>query len=553
LAKYLVIGGVAAGAAFAAKMRRLDEDAEITVFERGPYVSYANCGLPYYIGGVIEEEAELILHTPATLKARFNITVLVNTEVLAIDRKQKAITAKDLPSGALSVYPYDKLLLAPGARALRPKIAGVGLPGVFTLKDMADTAALKDFITKQNPMRAAVIGGGFIGLEAAENFCALGLETTVVEATGQIMPNFDHEMAALLQNHLRQKKVDLRLNTVLSAIEKKDGKLSVCLSGEKGGELPVDLVLLAIGARPETALAEAAGLALGVTGGIKTNEYMQTSDEDIYAAGDAAESTHSVTGRPVIVALAGNAGKQARVAAAHIAGARGTFNKATGASVAKIFALTAAAVGANEKQLVEAGLYYAKVYLHPASHAAYYPGGAPLAIKLLFAADGRVLGAQVVGKEGADKRADIFAVAVKAGLSVYDLGEMELSYAPPYSSARDPVNYAGDIAALVLSGALRQAFWQDGQRAGEERFLLDVRTVAEYARGSVPGALNIPLHELRGRLGELPIGKTLYVFCQSGLRSYIACRVLAQKGFDAVNMSGGYISWREIALDRGDI
>ncbi|MDR3348121.1 MAG: FAD-dependent oxidoreductase [Acidaminococcales bacterium] len=551
MAKYLVVGGVAAGAAFAAKMRRLDENAEITVFERGPYVSYANCGLPYYIGGLIKDEDELVLHTPATLKGRFNVTVLVNTEVVAINRKQKTVTAKKLPGGELLNYPYDKLLLAPGSYAVRPPIAGAGLAEVFILKDVEGTAALKTFLNTRKPERAAVIGGGSIGLEAAENFCALGLKTALIEASGQVMPAFDPEMAAILQNHIRQKKVDLRLKTFLAGIEKKGGELVLRLSGERGGELKTDFVLLSMGIRPETALAEAAGLKIGKSGGIKTNRFMQTSDKDIYAAGDAVESTHMATGRPFIAALAGNAGKQARVAAAHIAGEKKPFGRVLASAAVKVFDLTAAATGANEKDLKAAGANYDKVYLHPASHAAYYPGGSPLSIKLLFAAgSGKILGAQVVGKSGADKRADVFAAALKSALTVRGLGELELAYAPPYASARDPVNYAGDVAAKVLSGELRQAFWQDAPPGGA-RFLLDVRTADECAGAPIKGALNIPLHELRERAGELPKDRTIYVFCHSGLRSYIACRALTQKGFDAVNMSGGYMSWRAMALEQG--
>ena len=552
MAKYLVIGGVAAGAAFAAKMRRLDEEAEITVLERGPYVSYANCGLPYYIGGVIKDEPELILHTPATLKGRFNLNVLVNTEATAIDRKRKTVTAKKLPGGELLEHPYDKLLLAPGSYAVRPPIAGADLPEVFILKDVGGTAALKDFINTRKPAQAAIIGGGSVGLEAAENFCALGIKTALIEASGQVMPSFDPEMAAILQNHIRRKKIDLRLNTVISGIEKKGGKLILSLNGEKGGDLKADFVLLSMGIRPETSLAAAAGLKLGKSGGIKVNRFMQTSDKDIYAAGDAAESIHIATGRPFIAALAGNAGKQARVAAGHIAGGKRSFGRVLASAVAKVFDLTAAVTGANEKDLQAAGFNYDKVYLHPASRAAYYPGGAPLSIKLLFASgSGKILGAQVVGESGADKRADVFAAALKAGLTVCGLGELELVYAPPYASARDPANYAGDIAAQVLEGGLKQAFWQDWPRPDNEgRFLLDVRTAAEYVRGSVAGATNIPLHELRARTGELPQDKTIYIFCQSGLRSYIACRLLTQKGFDAVNMSGGYVSWREIDLDQ---
>lgn len=550
MARYLVIGGVAGGAAFAAKMRRLDEHAEIIVFEKGPYVSYANCGLPYYIGGVIKEEAELILHTPETLKARYNIEVLVNMEAVSINKEQKTVTAKNLVDGTSQDYTYDKLMLAPGGVAIRPNIQGIGLPGVFTIRDVDETIAIKKFIDEHKPKRAAVIGGGFIGLEMADNFHSIGLDVTLVEAAEQVMGPVDPEMACILHNHLREKGVDLRLKSALKAIKEKDGRLQLELSE---GTAEVDIVLLGIGVRPNTELAVRTGIELGSTGGIKTNEYMQTSDPDIYASGDAVEVTHKITGKPMLIALAGNANKQARVAAKHIAGMNKKMGSVLGTSVAKVFDLTVASTGANEKQLKAAGLNYDKVYLHPGNHAGYYPGAYPLSIKLLFSKpEGKVLGMQAIGKDGTEKRIDVIATAIAADFTVYDLGDLELAYAPPYSSTRDPVNYAGDIAANVLGKEIEQMYWEDCEDViSGKTFLIDARTPAEFKRGTVFNAINIPLDKLRERLSEIPTDKKVYVFCHSGLRSYVGTRILRQNGIDATNLSGGYVSWSIIAKDKG--
>lgn len=550
MAKYLVVGGVAGGAAFAAKMRRLDENAEITVFEKGPYVSYANCGLPYYIGGTIKEEAELILHTPTSLHERFNIDVLVNTEVIVINREKKTVTAKNHNDGSEKEYVYDKLMLSPGGTAVIPDIAGIGLPGVFTIRDVEDTKAIKSFIIENKPKKAAVIGGGFIGLEMAENLYDSGMSVSIIEAAEQVMAPLDYEMAAILHNHIRDKGVDLRLKSSAKIIKQNGSMLELDTGIDK---ITVDMVVLGIGVRPNTALAKAAGLELGSTGGIKTNEYMQTSDKDIYAAGDAVEVVHKVTGGPALIALAGNANKQARVAASHIAGKSKKIRKALGSSVVKVFDLTAAMTGANEKLLKAAGIECDKVYLHPNSHAGYYPGGYPISIKLLFSPkDGKVLGAQAIGRDGADKRIDIIATAMQGEFTVRDLGELELCYAPPYSSTRDPVNYAGDIVANILESGLKQFFWSDCEDLAKRgEYLLDARTTAEYKNGSIPGSVHIPLNELRKRIDELPKDRKVYVFCQSGLRSYVASRVLMQKGIDAVNLSGGFLSWHIIAKDKG--
>jgi NADPH-dependent 2,4-dienoyl-CoA reductase/sulfur reductase-like enzyme/rhodanese-related sulfurtransferase len=550
MAKYLVVGGVAAGAAFAAKLRRIDESAEITVFERGPYVSYANCGLPYHIGGTIPDAAELLLHTPESLRGRFNIRVLTGREVIAINKENKSVQVKNLADGQIENYEYDKLLLATGARPVRLPLAGAELPGVFTLRDVDDTLSIKRFIAKDTVKRAAVVGGGFIGLEMAENFRAAGLDVTLIEDRPQVLPSLDRETAAIIHNHLREKGVELWLNTRLTRIDKAGDNLLLATSR---GETIVQAALLSAGVRPETELAAAAGLELGETGGIKVNEYMQTSDENIYAAGDAAQACHLVTGRPILLFLAGKANKEARAAARHMTGQGRPLGRALPVSVLKVFELTAAGVGANERELREAGLNYDKIYLHPPSHAGYYPGGGSLHMKVLFATPGgQLLGAQLIGSEGADKRADVLATALKAGMTVYELSELELAYAPPYSSTRDPVNYAGAVAAELLNGSFAQDFWHERpDLARGEGYLLDVRTKEEFRQGSVPGAANIPLHELRAEAARLPRDRTVYVFCQTGARSYTACRLLRQTGLTAVNMSGGYVSWRILMEDAG--
>lgn len=550
MTKYLVVGGVAGGAAFAAKMRRLDENAEITIFEKGPYVSYANCGLPYYIGGVIKEESDLILHTPQSLKERYNIDVLVNTEAVSIDRESKNVVAKNVLDGTTQTYEYDKLMLSPGGYAVRPRMEGIDLPGVFTIRDVDDTIAIKKFIQERSPKKAAVIGGGFIGLEMAENFHLAGLDVTIIEATEQVMGPLDYEMAVKVHNHMRDKGIDLHLNTALHDIIQSDGRLLLNLEKEK---IEVDLVLFGIGVRPRVDLAQAAGLDIGTTGGIKTNEYMQTSDPDIYAAGDAVEVTHKITGKPALIALAGNANKQARIAAQHIAGREKKMGTVLGTSVAKVFDLTIASTGANEKQLKAAEMKYDKVFLHPGSHAGYYPGSYPLSIKLIYSPeDGKVLGGQFIGQDGADKRVDVLATAMAYGVTVYELGDLELAYAPPYSSTRDPINYAGDVAKELLISGSKQFFWYDCEDVKNGKgFLLDARTPGEYKRGTIFGAVNIPLNELRDRMNEIPKDKDVYIFCQSGLRSYVASRILCQAGHSVINLSGGYASWYEIAKDKG--
>ncbi len=549
MAKYIIVGGVAAGAAFAAKMRRLDERAEMVLFEKGPHVSYANCGLPYHVGGVIEKEESLLLHTPASLKARMNVDVQVNTEVLSINRANKSVRVKNLISGEEKDYRYDKLMLAPGGTAIRPDIPGSGLPEVFIIKDVVDTVNIKKFADEKKRGHVTVVGGGFIGLEMAENFHAHGFEVCVLEASEQVLPPFDYEMAAIVHNHMRDKGIDLRLGSKLKAIVKSTSGLELQLDK---GLLHTDFVLMSIGVRPLTQLAVAAGLDIGATGGIKTNQYMQTSDPDIYAAGDAVEVTSFVTGRPQLVPLAGIANKQARAAAFHIAGRARKVYPVQGTAVVKVFDLTAAVTGSNEKTLKNNNIAYDKVYLHPLNHAGYYPGASQLSLKLLFSRDnGCILGAQVIGREGADKRIDVLSTAMFANLTIHDLGFLELAYAPPYSATRDPVNFAGDVAVEVVKNAYRQFFWDDCDMLDENKvFLVDARSPGEYKKGTIGKAVNIPLPEIRARLGEFPRDKDIYIFCLSGLRSYVSARILSQEGFTVYNLSGGYTSWEIADRDR---
>lgn len=542
MAKYLVIGGVAAGASFAAKMRRLDEDAQITILERGEYVSYANCGLPYYIGDIIPTKEDLLLHTPKSLKDRYNIDVLVNTEAINIDKENKVVKAKSLIDNTVSEYSYDKLMFAPGSYAIKPNIEGINLPNVFTAKDIKDTFILKDFIDKNKPKTVAVIGGGFIGLEMVENLHGLDMKVSLVEAGSQVLPIYDCEMINTIHQQLLDHDISLYLNNGLKAIKRKENQLLLELAQ---GSLAVDFVILAIGVKPLTSLAQKAGLEIGLTGGLKVNQYMQTSDADIYAAGDVVEVVHKITQKPILLALAGVANRQARTAAFNIAGIKRKFDTVIGTSIVKIFNLTAAITGASEKQLQDSNILYDKVYLHPSNHAGYYPDSSLLSIKLLFdKIEGKILGGQIIGKEGVDKRIDVLATALKGDFTVYDLGNLELAYAPPYGTTRDPINYAGDIAAKVVDKSLKQFFWNNCDDIDYEKiFLIDTRTPQEFAKGSICKAVNIPLDEIRSRLDEIPKEKKVYIFCHSGLRSYVASRVLKQEGFKVYNLSGGYLSW----------
>lgn len=542
--KVLIVGGVAGGASAATRLRRLDEKAQIILFEKGPYISYANCGLPYYIGGEIKERENLLVTKPALLRGRFGVDVRTDSEVVAIDRQAKTVTVKNHQTGETYKESYDKLLLSPGASPKKPDWEGVNLPGIFTIRNVPDTCAVDDFIRETGAKRAAVVGGGFIGVEMAENLTARGLSVTLMEYQEQVLPPLDPEMAAIVHTHLRQNGVNLALGTAVSGFEKAGTGILV-KTGK--GDLETDLVILSVGVAPDSGLAKEAGLELGIGGSIAVNDNYQTSDPDIYAVGDAIQVRSRLTGQDTLLPLAGPANRQGRAAAESILGRKPSHTKdVLGSSILKVFQLTAASTGLNEKQLKAAGIPYLKTYTHPASHAGYYPGGTPMSMKLLFGPDGKVFGAQAVGQEGVDKRMDVLATVIRLNGTVYDLQDLELCYAPPYSSAKDPVNMLGFTAANILNGDMKDFYCED--LAGldfDKVFLLDCRTPAEFAMGTIPGAVNIPLDELRNRLEELPKDKPVYEFCQVGLRGYIAYRILSQHGFEAYNLSGGYKSYAQ--------
>ena len=542
--KVLIVGRVAGGASAATRLRRLDEKAQIILFEKGPYISYANCGLPYYIGGEIKERENLLVTKPALLRGRFGVDVRTDSEVVAIDRQAKTVTVKNHQTGETYKESYDKLLLSPGASPKKPDWEGVNLPGIFTIRNVPDTCAVDDFIRETGAKRAAVVGGGFIGVEMAENLTARGLSVTLMEYQEQVLPPLDPEMAAIVHTHLRQNGVNLALGTAVSGFEKAGTGILV-KTGK--GDLETDLVILSVGVAPDSGLAKEAGLELGIGGSIAVNDNYQTSDPDIYAVGDAIQVRSRLTGQDTLLPLAGPANRQGRAAAESILGRKPSHSKdVLGSSILKVFQLTAASTGLNEKQLKAAGIPYLKTYTHPASHAGYYPGGTPMSMKLLFGPDGKVFGAQAVGQDGVDKRMDVLATVIRLGGTIYDLQDLELCYAPPYSSAKDPVNMLGFTAANILNGDMKDFYCED--LAGldfDKVFLLDCRTPAEFAMGTIPGAVNIPLDELRNRLEELPKDKPVYEFCQVGLRGYIAYRILSQHGFEAYNLSGGYKSYAQ--------
>lgn len=542
--KYLVIGGVAGGATAAARLRRMDENADIILFERGKYVSYANCGLPYYIGGVITERDKLFVQTVEGFTARFNIDIRPEQEVTAIHPKDKTVEVKNLGTGQTYTESYDKLVLSPGAEPLRPGIEGINSKKIFTLRNVPDTDTIKNYVDQNKPRHAVVVGGGFIGLEMAENLHDLGINIAVVEMANQVMAPLDYSMATIVHQQLIEKKVDLRLEDGVSRFEETSEGILVHL--RSGKQIATDLVILSIGVRPETRLAKEAGLAIGSLGGIAVNDYMQTSDPDIYALGNAVEVINPVTGKPALIPLAGPANKQGRIVADNIVfGNRETYKGTIGTSIAKVFDLTVAAAGANAKLLKREGIAYRSSYTHSASHAGYYPGAVPMSIKILFSPeDGKLLGAQIVGFDGVDKRIEMLAQVIQRKGTVYDLTELEQAYAPPYSSAKDPVNMAGYVAENILTKKVEIIGWRDIARLSSETILVDVRTTDEYSLGSIPGAINIPVDELRSRLSELPKNKPIVVTCAIGLRGYLAYRILAQHGYkDIRNLSGGYKTW----------
>ncbi len=549
--KVVIVGGVAGGASAAARLRRLDEQAEIVVFERSGYVSYANCGLPYYIGGVIDAPEALTLQTPESFLSRFRVDMRVRHEVTAIHPARKAVSVKNLETGETFEEPYDKLILSPGAKPTHPRLPGVGLEKLFTLRTVEDTFRIKDYINAHHPSSAVLAGGGFIGLELAENLRELGMEVTIVQRPRQLMNPFDPDMAAFIHSETRRHGVKLALGRTVAGFAERDGGVDVLL--EDAPALHADMVVLAIGVTPDTALARDAGLELGVKGSIVVNDRMETSDPHIYAVGDAVQVKHSVTGQNVLLSLAGPANKQGRIAADNICGGDSRYLGSQGSSVIKVFDLTAAVTGVNETNARKAGLDVDTVVLSPMSHAGYYPGGKLMTMKVVFEKGTyRLLGAQIVGYEGVDKRIDVLATAIHAGLSAAELKDLDLAYAPPYSSAKDPVNMAGFMVENLSQGVVKQFHLEDVPTLPRDGSvtLLDVRTLGEYLRGHIDGFRNLPVDALREQISEVERGKPVYVICQSGLRSYIACRILAGYGYDVYNFSGGFRFYDAVVNDR---
>ena len=537
--RILIVGDVAGGASAAARLRRLDETAKIIVFERGDYISFANCGLPYHIGGTIENRDDLLLQTPESFKKRFNVEVRTKNEVVKIDRRKNRVEVLDLNSGDKYIEEYDKLVLSPGAEPTRPPIGGIESDRIFTLRNVPDTDRINHFIDSHQPKRAVVVGGGYIGLEMAENLRDRGMLVAVVEMLDQVLPLMDKEMANLLHGQLHQHNIALWLDDAVADFQQSDDRLTVGL--KSGMQLSCDFAILAIGVRPEVRLAKEAGLEIGPCGGIKVSPNLQTSDPDIYAVGDAIEVQDFILGKPVLIPLAGPANKQGRMVADNICGGNRRYTGTQGTAILKVFDLTVAMTGASEKALAKTNLKYEKLYLHPANHVGYYPGAKQMHMKLLFTKpEGKILGAQIVGSDGVGRRIDIFAVAIRAGLTVFDLQELELAYAPPYGSGKDAVNMAGFAASNVLDGTVDVAQWD---QIGDDDYVLDVRTADEFNRANVPSSVNIPVDELRGSLNGLPADTAINVYCGVGIRSYIACRILTQNGFAARNISGGFITY----------
>lgn len=547
--RILIVGGVAGGASAAARARRLSETAEIVLFERGEYVSFANCGLPYFISGAITERSKLLVQTPESLYARFRIDVRINTEVLSIDADAKTVEAKNLKTGEVKLESYTKLILSPGAAPFVPPTPGVNSKRVLTLRDIPNMDAIIEKINTGKTNSAVVIGGGFIGLEMVEALRELNIKTSLVELAPQVMPPVDQEIAEMLHDECERNGVKLHLGTSVEKFTETDEGLTVQLSN--GEAVECDFALMAIGVKPETHLAESAGIKVGERGGFEVDSFMRSCDPDIFAVGDAVQVTDFVTGSPALYPLAGPANRQGRIAASNILGKATEYAKTQGTGICKIFDLSVAMTGANEKTLKRLELDYEKVYVHAANHAGYYPGATPITLKLLFEPEtGVVLGAQGVGAQDVDKRIDVLATAIRAGMSVFDLEELELCYAPPFGSAKDPVNLLGFVASNVLRGDVKLCHTEDMLSPSENQFLLDVRTKMEYSLGTIPGCVNIPVDELRDRLDELPRDKEILVTCRVGLRGYLACRILTLNGFNCRNLTGGYITFEYAARSR---
>jgi len=564
--KYVIIGGVAGGATTAARLRRIDEHGEIIIFERGKHISYASCGLPYYIGGTIEDREHLFVQTPEIFKATLNIDVRVRTEVLRINREEHTVTVKNLDSGEESEESYDKLVLSPGAEPVKPPIPGINSPGIFTLRSVPETDAIKEFVDTRKPRRAVIVGAGFIGLEMAENLHKRGVFITIVEMAEQVMNVLDYEMAAQVHQHLKTKNVEFYLRDGVAAFEQLDEAGAakpdadwvppLRLRLKSGRTIDTDMVILSIGVRPESKLARDADLEVGQTGGIKVNKYLQTNDPNIYAVGDAIEFPNPVTGVPGITYLAGPANEQGRSCADNLVfGNEKTYSGSIATAIAKVFDITVASTGVSEKTLGKAGIRYESIITHLSNHAGYYPNAIPMSIKLLFdKRSGTVFGAQIVGYEGVDKRIDLIATVVRRGGTIDDLIDIEHAYAPPYSSAKDPVNIVGYVAENVKLGLSRHIHWYSIQGCDQSEFqLIDTRKPEEYAEGTIEGAINIPHSEIRNRLDEVDKSRTVVVFCLAGQRAYMAERVLRQNGFDDVfNLSGGYKTYEYAVQKQGN-
>jgi NADPH-dependent 2,4-dienoyl-CoA reductase/sulfur reductase-like enzyme/rhodanese-related sulfurtransferase len=542
--RILIVGGVAGGATCAARARRLSEEAEIIIFERGPYVSFANCGLPYYVGDVIKDEENLLVATPELFKQRFNIDVRIENEVMAIDRSKHEIEVKNLKTAAVYREGYDALVLAPGAKPIRPPLPGIDLPGIFALRTIPDSRRIRNWIGRKNVRNAVIVGGGFIGLEMAENLIRLGVSVTIFEMLRQVMPTLDPEIAVPIQDCLVAHGITLRLGDGVTRFERNHNG-QIIVHSKTGDTSTADLVVLGIGVRPDIALAQAAGLEIGERGGIRVDDQMRTDDERIWAVGDAVEVRDIVTGQWSLIPLAGPANRQGRIAANVILGRESAFRGVQATSVCGVFDMIIASTGASEKALRRAGMAYEKIYLHPGHHVGYYPGARPISMKLLFAPqDGRILGAEAVGTEGVEKRIDVIAMALQMNGTVFDLEEAELCYAPQFGAAKDPVNIAGMIAANVLRGDLPLAHWEDTSQT--EAVVLDVRSAGEFEEEHVEGAQLIPLNELRERMSELPKEREIWVYCGVGQRSYYATRALNQHEFNVRNLSGGYQTYKAI-------
>ena len=549
--KVVIVGGVAGGASAAARLRRLDENAEIVMFEKGEFISFANCGLPYYVSEEIKEQSALTLQTPKSFNARFNVDVRILSEVIAINPDEKKVTVKKVVDGTTYEESYDELVLSMGADPIRPNIKGIESNKVFTIRNIPDTLRLKEYVDYKKPQRAVVVGGGFIGLEIAENIKAVGVDVTIVEMSNQVIAPIDYDMAAEVHCHLRSKGVKLMLNSALEEIEEKDNALEVTISGKK---VETDMVVMAIGVKPESKMAVEAGIEVNSRGAIKVDSHMRTNIKNIYAIGDVIEITNFITKEKSYVPLAGPANKQGRIVADNICGLGTVYTGTQGSSVMKVFDITVASTGLNEKEAKRQGLDYGKVYTYSANHATYYPGASMMAIKTIYEKKtGKILGAQIVGRDGVDKRCDVYAVAIRANMTAYDLTNLELCYAPPYGSAKDPVNMAGYVIENTLTGKVEHICWDDleAAKADENGMLLDVRTEAEVANGGIiDGFINIPVDNLRARISELDKSKTIYITCQIGLRGYIAARILSQLGYKCKNFGGGYRFYKILEADK---